>query len=204
MGGRYRCADTSPTSLIVHLWIYAAHCSIPLVYCTGHKGARALHAAEMLRETGLVSWWVRTVAIVRLALRFVLGADVTGACDVSVTSPLPCARLPHHHVGESHILKNSGIWLEIRRTEERFRTPWKSAIFWRISDVWFVSVTVSLLHEKYRVRQANFLFHMAFHIQTRRLACHTLYKQVYCTNPPFNLSCIVRFYLYSLFWFYLW
>jgi hypothetical protein len=27
----------------------------------------------------------------------------------------------------------------------------------------------------YRVRQANFLFHMAFHIQKRKLACHTLY-----------------------------
>jgi hypothetical protein len=30
-----------------------------------------------------------------------------------------------------------------------------------------------------RVRQANFLFHMAFHIQKRKLACRTLYKQRY-------------------------
>jgi hypothetical protein len=29
-GGRYRCADTSPTSLVVHLWIYTAHCSVPV------------------------------------------------------------------------------------------------------------------------------------------------------------------------------
>jgi hypothetical protein len=28
---------------------------------------------------------------------------------------------------------------------------------------------------KYRVRQANFLFHMAFHIQKRKLACRILY-----------------------------
>jgi hypothetical protein len=26
------------------------------------------------------------------------------------------------------------------------------------------------------VRQANFLFHMAFHIQKRKLSCRTLYK----------------------------
>jgi hypothetical protein len=29
--------------------------------------------------------------------------------------------------------------------------------------------------QDYRVRQANFLFHMALHIQKRKLACHTLY-----------------------------
>jgi hypothetical protein len=29
----------------------------------------------------------------------------------------------------------------------------------------------------YRVRQANFLFHMAFHIKKRKLACRTLYYQ---------------------------
>jgi hypothetical protein len=28
----------------------------------------------------------------------------------------------------------------------------------------------------YRVRQANFLFHMAFHIQKRKLACRSLYE----------------------------
>jgi hypothetical protein len=28
----------------------------------------------------------------------------------------------------------------------------------------------------YRVRQANFLFHMAFHVQKRKLSCRTLYK----------------------------
>jgi hypothetical protein len=44
-GGRYGWVDTSAASLIVHLWLYTAHCSIPLVYRTGHKGAHALHAA---------------------------------------------------------------------------------------------------------------------------------------------------------------
>jgi sulfite exporter TauE/SafE len=33
------------------------------------------------------------------------------------------------------------------------------------------------MYYEYRVRQANFLFHMAFHIQKRKLACHTLYKR---------------------------
>jgi hypothetical protein len=28
------------------------------------------------------------------------------------------------------------------------------------------------------MRQANFLFHMAFHIQKRKLACRTLYMRV--------------------------
>jgi hypothetical protein len=28
-----------------------------------------------------------------------------------------------------------------------------------------------------QVRQANFLFHMAFHIQKRKLTCHTLYNR---------------------------
>jgi hypothetical protein len=36
-----------------------------------------------------------TDAIVPLARSFVLGPGVTGACDVSVMSPSPCARLPH-------------------------------------------------------------------------------------------------------------
>jgi hypothetical protein len=31
---------------------------------------------------------------------------------------------------------------------------------------------------EYRVQQANFLFHMAFHIQKRKLACRTLYYNV--------------------------
>jgi hypothetical protein len=30
------------------------------------------------------------------------------------------------------------------------------------------------VYAKYRVRQANFLFHMAFHIQKRKLACRTI------------------------------
>jgi hypothetical protein len=37
------------------------------------------------------------ISIVLLARSFVLGLDVTGACDVvSVTRPSPCARLPQH------------------------------------------------------------------------------------------------------------
>jgi hypothetical protein len=32
-----------------------------------------------------------------------------------------------------------------------------------------------VFYNLYRVQQANFLFHMAFHIQKRRLACRTLY-----------------------------
>jgi hypothetical protein len=43
MGG----ADTSPTSLIVHLWIYTA---------LAHKVIRALKGANLLRETGRV-WY---------------------------------------------------------------------------------------------------------------------------------------------------
>jgi hypothetical protein len=39
------------------------------------------------------------ISIVRLALSFVLGLDVTGASDiVSVTRPSPCARLPHNYM----------------------------------------------------------------------------------------------------------
>jgi hypothetical protein len=53
-------ADISPTSLIVLLWIYAAHCSIPLVYRTRDKGVRA-HLL-LMRETGLILCWVRTAA----------------------------------------------------------------------------------------------------------------------------------------------
>jgi hypothetical protein len=41
------------------------------------------------------------ISIVRLARRCVLGSDVTGACEVvSVTSPSPCARMPHHPLAE--------------------------------------------------------------------------------------------------------
>jgi hypothetical protein len=36
------------------------------------------------------------ISIVRLARSFILEPDVTGACDVSVMSPAPCARLPQH------------------------------------------------------------------------------------------------------------
>jgi hypothetical protein len=39
------------------------------------------------------------------------------------------------------------------------------------------------VHLLYRVRQANFLFHMAFHIQKRMLACRTLYKRHGDTAP---------------------
>jgi hypothetical protein len=39
MGGRYQWADTSPTSIVVHLWIYTDH-AVP-VYRTGHKEGRA-------------------------------------------------------------------------------------------------------------------------------------------------------------------
>jgi hypothetical protein len=38
---------------------------------------------------------------------------------------------------------------------------------------------LGVLPEYYRVRQANFLFHMAFHIQKRNLACRTLYNLAY-------------------------
>jgi hypothetical protein len=45
-GGGIDAADNSPTSLIVHLWIYTAH------YCpssrTEHKGGRALNATYLL------------------------------------------------------------------------------------------------------------------------------------------------------------
>jgi hypothetical protein len=37
-GRRYRWADTSPSSIIVHLWIYTDH--VVPVYRTGHKTAR--------------------------------------------------------------------------------------------------------------------------------------------------------------------
>jgi hypothetical protein len=37
------------------------------------------------------------ISIVRLPRRCVLVADVTVACDVSVTRPSPCARLPQLH-----------------------------------------------------------------------------------------------------------
>jgi hypothetical protein len=53
-------------------------------------------------------------------------------------------------------------------------TPQCSLLFCRIEKNYtacrllFAAVLVS-----YRVRQANFLFHMAFHIQKRKLACRT-------------------------------
>jgi hypothetical protein len=62
-GGRYQCvADTSPTSLIVRLWVLHWPRSVP-VYRTGNKGARA-HCTRTCCWclTGLVSWRVRTVA----------------------------------------------------------------------------------------------------------------------------------------------
>jgi hypothetical protein len=43
-----------------------------------------------------------TDAVVPLARSFFLGLGVSGACDVSVTRPSPCARLPHQHVGWSY------------------------------------------------------------------------------------------------------
>jgi hypothetical protein len=44
MGGKYRCvADTSPTSLIVHLWIYTAHCTVPVTHWT-QRNTRAMYA----------------------------------------------------------------------------------------------------------------------------------------------------------------
>jgi hypothetical protein len=57
-----RSADTSPTS-IIHLWIYAAHCSIPLVYRTELKRGR-MHCrrSSCWRETGLVLWRALTAA----------------------------------------------------------------------------------------------------------------------------------------------
>jgi hypothetical protein len=62
-GGRYQCVDTSPTSLTVHLWIYTAHCSVLLVYRTGHKEARPhCRRSSCWCLTGLVSWRVRTAA----------------------------------------------------------------------------------------------------------------------------------------------
>jgi hypothetical protein len=40
----------------------------------------------------------------------------------------------------------------------------------------------------YRVRPANFLFHMAFHIQKRKLTCHTLYYALLDTSTTFSSS----------------
>jgi hypothetical protein len=49
----------------------------------------------------------------------------------------------------------------------------KSAFF---SDNYFCCFILQTRGQRlYRVRQANFLFHMAFHIQKRKLACRTLY-----------------------------
>jgi hypothetical protein len=45
-GRRYRCADTSPTSLIVHLWIYTAHCSVPVTHWTQRPRAERGVGAE--------------------------------------------------------------------------------------------------------------------------------------------------------------
>jgi hypothetical protein len=50
MGG----ADTSPTSLIVHLWIKLCTDHYCLTNCTEHKGIRALNGSNGY-ETGLVS-----------------------------------------------------------------------------------------------------------------------------------------------------
>jgi hypothetical protein len=49
-----------------------------------------------------------TDAIFPLARSFILGPGITGAWDVSVMNPSPCARLPHHHFsgrGESQFEK---------------------------------------------------------------------------------------------------
>jgi hypothetical protein len=83
MGGRYQCGGYLPH--IINCSLVDLHCTLS---CSRNTTDSQLHAM---------------ISIVRLARSFVFGADVIGACDVvSVTSPSPCARLPHHHVGESH------------------------------------------------------------------------------------------------------
>jgi hypothetical protein len=74
-GGRYQCADTSPT-LTDCLWFL----------CTALGVVRGTQRIPNCTRWFLLSDW-------RVAS--VLGPGVTGACDVaSVTSPAPCARLP--------------------------------------------------------------------------------------------------------------
>jgi hypothetical protein len=75
-GGRYRCVDTSPT---------LADC----LFTCGLSCSRNTTDSQLLAM----------VSIVRLLRRCVLGADVTGACDVvSVTRPSHCTRLPQEHI----------------------------------------------------------------------------------------------------------
>jgi hypothetical protein len=77
-GGIDGGADTSPTSLIVHLWIYTAPGS-----CLRNTTVTLPHAILVLSD------YLRS---------FVLRADVTGSYNVvDVTSPQPCARLPQNN-----------------------------------------------------------------------------------------------------------
>jgi hypothetical protein len=83
MRGRYQCGGYLPH--IINCSLVDLHCTLS---CSRNTTDSQLHTM---------------ISIVRLARSFVLGTDVTGACDVvRVTSPSPCVRLPHHHVGESH------------------------------------------------------------------------------------------------------
>jgi hypothetical protein len=72
-------ADTSPHIVNISLCgIYTTHCNR-----TVHKAVRA-HCTRL-----------RLLSDSPRARSFVLGADITGACNVvSVTRPSPCARLP--------------------------------------------------------------------------------------------------------------
>jgi hypothetical protein len=58
---------------------------------------------------------------------------------------------------------------------------------------------ISFLALLYRVRQANFLFHMAFHIQKRKLACRTCtYSSLISTLFEFHVLVTVCYYLLTL------
>jgi hypothetical protein len=81
-GGKYRCADNSPTLADCCFFVIYA-----LVVRWNTKNYK-LHATD---------------AVVPLARSFYLGPGISGACNVvSVARPSPCARLPHHHVRGFH------------------------------------------------------------------------------------------------------
>jgi hypothetical protein len=91
-GGGIDAADTSPTLTnccgLMH-WLLVG--TQRIMNCTQRM---LMRDSPSLYEFKLP---LGVVAIVRLVRSCVLGADVTGACDVSVARPSPCARMPHRN-----------------------------------------------------------------------------------------------------------
>jgi hypothetical protein len=81
MGGRYRCANTSPT-LIVHLCIYTEH-----VLVVGHNGVRTAAWCSYRCETGVASRRARTAWLWRTRLSITSSKRRCKTDDTAVQRP---------------------------------------------------------------------------------------------------------------------